>query len=163
MKNVNKKYMCWATVLFYDNCTKHYFFSELCYDRLQSDAVPNQVCCTLCTVYSESYTVEHNSKANPSDGCAFTKNTKHGQVRVRLYVDDIFATTKSEQDLDQLIQEHVNEYKSLTITRKRRREYLGMLFEFGDKETVLVKMKKYIGYALQECGTTTSADTPAGT
>jgi hypothetical protein len=98
---------------------------------------------------------------NPYDGCVFTKKTERGQVTVCLYVDDIFATAESKEDLEQLIGELTEEYKALTVTRGKIHEYVGMLFEFGEKGTVHVTTEKYTDGVLEECGVETDADTSA--
>jgi len=98
---------------------------------------------------------------NPYDACVFQKETNEGVITVCVYVDDIFATSASDSMLEELISELEREYKSITVHRGSRHEYLGMLFEFNDDGTVYVSMEQYTRDVLKECGITTTKAEPA--
>jgi len=113
-----------------------------------------------------SFLVSQGYEMNPYDPCVFNKIGSGGkQTTVLIYVDDIKATSESQQDLKELIGKLQQEYRHITVREGGTHEYLGMLFEYltpgvpGGR--VRVTMEKYTKDVLEEAGVRTTADDPA--
>ena len=97
---------------------------------------------------------------NPLDPCVF--NLVRGEVRTTLgiHVDDIFASSTSEEALDDLAAALTDKFNKIQEHRGREHNYLGMHFEFCD-EDVYVTMNGNIEDVLREFNVVGTATSPA--
>ena len=86
---------------------------------------------------------------NKTDPCVFNRTEADGQQStIVAHVDDLLITGANDAALDNIIQQLDNLYSSndgkITIQRGRRIEYIGMIFNFNDDQTVTVTMEGFI-------------------
>jgi hypothetical protein len=93
--------------------------------------------------------------------CVYNKHTRNGQITLGVYVDDIFATSNSQDDLDDV-------YKLLLLryTKVNRRigpelPFLGMSFNFAMAGVVSINMSGYIDDLVRTSGIEGCAPSPA--
>jgi Reverse transcriptase (RNA-dependent DNA polymerase) len=106
-------------------------------------------------------------KINPADICCFNRIEADGnQTTIIVHVDDMFITGATELALDALIGQLDQLYSSddakITVQRGKKIEYVGMVFSYGDGNTVTVTMDGYIHDLLEDVGEFEGiADSPA--
>ena len=104
---------------------------------------------------------------NTKDNCCFNRTEADGkQTTVVVHVDDMFITTSTEQNLDTIIAQLDNLYSdeeaSITVQRGKKIEYTGMVFSYGEDNTVTVTMDGYVCDLLEDLSEFDgTADTPA--
>lgn len=104
---------------------------------------------------------------NPKDNCCFNRTEADGkQTTILVHVDDMFITTSTEQNLDTIIAQLDNLYSdeeaSITVQRGKKIEYTGMVFSYGEDNTVTVTMDGYVYDLLEDLSEFDgTADTPA--
>ena len=91
---------------------------------------------------------------NKHDICVFNRTEKDGsQSTICIFVDDLLVTAKSENIIDNLIQQlskMYGQYGKLEVNRGRKLSYLGMTFDFEQKGKCIVSMEGYINDLLDE-------------
>jgi hypothetical protein len=99
---------------------------------------------------------------NPYDPCVFNKTGKDGnQVTVVIHVDDLFTTSVSQANLDELNAALRRVYPEVTTRRGRVLDYVGMTFDFRETDEVKVTMAGCVDEILAGSGVQTRYATPA--
>ena len=99
---------------------------------------------------------------NPCDPCVLMKSLDNGdKFYVAIYVDDIKAFTKSQEDLNWLQHQLEKSFGKVTAKDGDLHEYLGMRFDYSTPLQVNISMEQYIRDILKETGTHDTADSPA--
>lgn len=82
---------------------------------------------------------------NPHDECVFNKTESDGtQSTILVHVDDLLITSKTEENIDELLRQLGMKYKDLSVHRGRELDYLGMHFDWRQPGKCYVTMSGYI-------------------
>lgn len=82
-------------------------------------------------------------KPNRKDTCVLNLIRDGHQVTVCIYVDDIFCTSKNQEDLDWLAVELRSKYGEVSVNLGEKHSYLGQTFDFSVEGEVKVSMEGY--------------------
>ncbi len=88
-----------------------------------------------------SLTEKLGFKRNAYDPCIYNKQTEEGVITVRTHVDDLKASSKSRQLLEDFISDLTSIYKEITVHRGPSHDDLGMVMTYN-KENQSVEVIK---------------------
>jgi hypothetical protein len=109
-----------------------------------------------------SVMIKNGYSANSYDPCVFQRIDNEGnKIYIAIYVDDLFITSNSQLLIDDLNKILEKEFGKLKNCIGKEHTYLGMNFNFCDKNRVFISMQKYFVDILSESGIKKNADTPA--
>ena len=97
---------------------------------------------------------------NPYDQCVFKRTSANENTIILLYVDDLMITSNQKEVLIKIDSQLRAKYGGVTSTIGHSQDFLGMHFDFGDRE-VAVTMKGYLENLMTKYGIVASARTPA--
>jgi UDP-2,3-diacylglucosamine pyrophosphatase LpxH len=66
-------------------------------------------------------------KRNQYDPCVYNKETNDGVITAHTHVDDIKISSKSEKQLDIVVNDFIKHYKEITVHKEDSHDYLGMV------------------------------------
>jgi hypothetical protein len=93
----------------------------------------------------ESLTVKMGFTKNGYDPCVYNKETDEGMVTIRIHVDDLKISSKSERELLKVIDNLKEIYQEITVHEGTSHDYLGMIMTHDlDKQCVTINMENYI-------------------
>jgi hypothetical protein len=98
---------------------------------------------------------------NPYDPCIFNKTTNNIQTTIVLYVDDLMITSTDASLIEEILNDLVIKYKTLSITKGKVHSYLGMLFDFTTAGELNISMDGFMQDVLREYEVSGNAKTPA--
>jgi hypothetical protein len=83
--------------------------------------------------------------------CVFNKKTKDGVVTIRVHVNDLKISSKSEKQLDFTIKKLKEAYGEITEHHGNEHDYLGMILTYEpEKRKIILKMKNYVKAIIDE-------------
>jgi hypothetical protein len=90
-------------------------------------------------------------KRNKYDPCVYNKDTSDGVITVRVHVDDLKASARSNKGLEEFIEDLRKIYGEITVHRGSEHDYLGMVMCHNkDNKSVTLDMKRYISGCIDE-------------
>ena len=99
---------------------------------------------------------------NPYDPCVFNKHGPNGvQITVVMHVDDLFITSKSDDNHNKFESCMRDKYKEIKIRKGKVVNYIGMTFDFIVPGQVSITMDNCERSLLSECGVWPLRATPA--
>ena len=87
--------------------------------------------------------LSYGFQKNPHDKCVFNCTRGSHQVTIGLYVDDLFITSKSRQNVDWVLDSLKETFKDVSVHHGVLQSYLGMTFDFAKSSQVFVSMEGY--------------------
>jgi hypothetical protein len=100
--------------------------------------------------------------SNPYDSCVFNKHGLDGaQVTVVMHVDDLFITSKSDDNHTNFESCMRNKYKEIKVSKGKVLDYIGMTFDFIVPGQVSITMDNCERSILSEGGVWPLRSTPA--
>jgi hypothetical protein len=98
---------------------------------------------------------------NPVEPCVYNRTTKHGQMTIGIYVDDIFASASAQSDLDEVYNALVKRYVKVNRRAGKVIPFLGMELNFSLRDQVSISMSGYINDLLKSSQVEGCASSPA--
>jgi hypothetical protein len=98
---------------------------------------------------------------NPVEPCVYNKISPKGQTTLGIYVDDIFATSHSQNELDQCYDLLLGRYNKVNRRAGAIIPFLGMTFDYTRRDIVSINMSGYIDDLLRTSGVEGCAPSPA--
>ena len=96
------------------------------------------------------------------DACVFNKNDEYGnQITLTLHVDDILFMCKNEGSIDDVIKQIRAKYEEVTVHEGVVLSYIGMVFDFSNRDKVRISMYKYTHDLLELYEVVGTAKSPA--
>ncbi len=100
--------------------------------------------------------------ANPREPCVFNKPTKSGcQITAIIYVDDLMITCAVEEEIVSLCNYLKDKFETITMNEGVKHSYLGMSFDFGNDDGLVVTMPGYEDDVIRTFNVVGVAATPA--
>lgn len=91
-------------------------------------------------------------KQNRYDRCVFNRYEKDGtQCSLCVHVDDFMITAKDEDHLEHVLNDMTNSFGDITVTRGRKHNYLGMVFNFEQQDSLEISMLSAVEELLNSC------------
>ncbi len=88
-------------------------------------------------------------EVNPYDPCVVNKMINGSQMTVRCHVDDLMISHTSNKAKSQFLQALKDIYgDNLAENTGRIHDYLGMIFDFSDRDKVKINMTEYLSKVL---------------
>ena len=91
---------------------------------------------------------------NPYDACTWNKMINGKQLTVQAHVDDLQVSSEDSEAIDELIKDLYDVFKtkfnSLTVTKGKVHNYLGINIDYGNENYVKLTMYDYIEDILKE-------------
>jgi hypothetical protein len=90
---------------------------------------------------------ENGYEFNPYDPCVANKNINGHQHTIRFHVDDLMAShidPKVNDQFEKWLNSKYGSYGNVKAVRGPRHDFLGMIFNFGEKGKVKVDMTEYV-------------------
>ena len=84
---------------------------------------------------------------NPYDPCVANRIVNKKQQTIRFHVDDVMSShcdKKVNDDFANWLQETYGGYKSVSVHRGNKHDYLGMMFKYEEDGTVNIDMRDYV-------------------
>jgi len=92
---------------------------------------------------------------NKYDKCVWNKTSADGEkCTICIHVDDIFMTASTETYLDAVIEELGRHFPELSVNRGKTHNYLGIIFDFGEKDVLKLNMDSYTEQLVAYSGVT---------
>ena len=91
---------------------------------------------------------------NPYYPCVANRTKNDKQQTLRYHVDDVMSSHKDSEvndDFYEWLDAKYGEFGEVTVTRGKRHEYLGMIFDFLKEGEVQIDMKEYMEDMIDEC------------
>jgi hypothetical protein len=87
---------------------------------------------------------------NGVEACVFNRVEVDGsQCTLAVHVDDMLVTSGSEHSIDMLVEELEASFPNLSVSRGRKLNYLGMVFDFSGKGKVKITMDNFLSDLLK--------------
>lgn len=103
---------------------------------------------------------------NPYDPCVMNIEKNSQRLTVAIYVDDLFISSTSEQLIQELMEFLRSEFQTITEQTGSKLSYLGMCFDFSNRQESAVVDVSMIGYVddiIHSTRATPGVSTPAST
>ena len=98
---------------------------------------------------------------NPVDKCIFNKLINNVQCTICVHVDDCLISCEDQESLEEVLQQLIEVYKEVSVTRGVKHSYLGMTLDFSKEHEVQITMEKYIDEMLKLYEVEGTVSTPA--
>jgi hypothetical protein len=99
----------------------------------------------------ESITKKMNFKQNGYDPCVYNKRTNEGSVAIRVHVDDLKISARSQKQLNLVIEQLREIYDEITVHSGLEHDYLGMILTYHPgQQSVTLNMTKYVEGCIEE-------------
>ena len=98
--------------------------------------------------------IKNGFEVNPYDPCVANKMVKGSQLTVAWHVDDMKASHKRKDVIDDFVEWLKQMYGAigeLKVKHGNEHTYLGMDFDFSNEGSVKIDMRKYVKEMLEEC------------
>jgi hypothetical protein len=82
---------------------------------------------------------------NKYDSCVYNKHTEDGLVTIKTHVDNLKVSSKTETQIQRIIEQLREIYKEITVQIDQTHDYLGMIMEHErESGSAKINMKRYI-------------------
>lgn len=98
---------------------------------------------------------------NEYDPCVFNKTSHGKQISLVIYVDDIMASSVSDEAMDELICLMKKSFRKVVVNEGKVHKYLGAIFDFSTPGKLRVDMRTYEAALVKDSGVTKTKTTPA--
>lgn len=96
-----------------------------------------------------------------ADQCIFVKNFNNRKIIIGVYVDDLWIMYKDPNDLQNFHNDISRHVQGITLNMEDEQQYLGMVFNFSNKDEIKIGMKNYINEILKENNIVNTVTAPA--